>query len=394
MNLSNNTARALGFDKLAPVALLGVVGLGVLCGVAFASDKATFLQSYLMGWLFWMLLAIGCLGFTLLHHTIRAAWSLSILRLLEAGSSPMMFAALAIAFVPIAANTHTLYEWTHTAFMQSHPALQYKLWFLNETGWFVRTAVYFLIFFGMSAILRKSSHEQDRTGETRLAEGRTTLSAPGLVVFVLTVTLATTDWVMSLDPHWFSHIFGAWLMVGGALTAVAVMNWIVCRNALRAPFAEIVNKGLTKDLGNMMFVFTLLWAYTSLSQFLIIWSGNLPEFITYYVSRTKMGWDTMGLVLIAGQFLAPFLLLMAPRTKAVPRLLMLMASWILLMRVVDVFWIVAPFFRKNGVEVVWTDFAAFGFMGCLWLFVFARSALQGSLIPTHDPRVKEAYHHA
>lgn len=393
--MSESNGSTFGLRRVWPVAGLLAVVIGIAGFAMMGQDKEQFLQSYLMGWLFWMFLTLGCMGFVLLHHTIRGVWGLSVLRLFEAGSSPLMFALLGLAFIPILANMGSLYEWTNHTFMQSHPALRYKQWYLNPNSFMIRQAVYFAFWIGVSAFLRNSSLKQDETRNEKMAQARMNLSAVCLPVFVIVFTLAVTDWAMSLDAHWFSQIFGAWLLVGGCLTAMALMNLIVMSNSDKEPYKSVMNPGLSRDLGNMMLVFTLLWAYTSLSQFLIIWSGNLPEYNKYYVSRTHGGWDTMGLFLIAGQFLLPFILLLAPRTKAVPGLLGLLALWILLVRVVDTFWILAPFFRQQGVEVHWgLDLVAFGFVGALWVAAFSNRFGQGAIIPAHDARLKEAYQHA
>ncbi len=374
--------------------LIAVV-LGGMCGLMYGQGAERFLQSYLMAWVFWILLALGCLGFTLLHHSIRGVWGLGVLRLFEAGASPATFLVLGLAGIPIFANMHSLYEWTHADFMASSEALRYKQWYLNEAFFFLRLAAYFAFWIWISWFLRKSGIRQDQILDERLAQARMNWSAPMLVFFVLSVTLCMTDWVMSLDPHWFSHIFGLWLLIGGGLTAIAAVNLLIARNADVEPYKSVMSVGWTKDLGNMMFVFTLLWAYTSLSQYLIIWQGNLPEFTSYYFVRSQGGWENIALVLIFGQFLFPFVALLSPRVKRVPALLGAMATWILLMRVLDVFWIIAPFFRKGSLEVHWgPDLVAFAFLGMLWLVVFANQLMRATLIPEHDTRLKEAYHHA
>lgn len=388
------TNRPTGILKYVSAAVLLTIVFGGGCFMFFGQGKEEFLRSYLMGWAFWMMLALGCLGLTLLHHTVRGVWGLSTLRLYEAGGSWLSFLLLGFAGIPILANLKTLYHWTEHGAIHESVAATFKLKYLNEPAFLVRFVVYFVIWIGLSYWLRQSSLKQDETKETRLAQGRMNLSAPMLVVYFISVTLATTDWLMSLDVHWFSHIFGAWLLVGGVLTALALTNLIFLKNLHAEPYKSIVSKGLTKDLGNMMFVFTLLWAYTSVSQFIIIWQGNLTEFNSFYVARSTNGWDALSLVLIVGQFFIPFVLLMSPKMKAVPSLLAGMCVWILAMRLVDFYWIVAPFFRAKPDLHFGPDLISFAFVGVLWAIGFMSQLMQGSLVPTHDNRLQEAYHHA
>ncbi|MBI5707528.1 MAG: hypothetical protein HZC36_11140 [Armatimonadetes bacterium] len=392
--MSIESAAPTGLRKYAMAAFLAAVLL-VIGAVAMMSSDKTAIQSYLMGWLFWMLLALGCLGLTLLHHTIRPTWSLSTMRLYEAGGSWVSFVLLFLAGLPIFTNLSALYKWTNHEVMHESKMLQYKTWYLNESSFTIRQVVYLLLWAGIAFWMRRSSLEQDKTLNDRAAAFRSSASAVILPVYVISLTMAVTDWIMSLDLKWFSSIFGAWLMVGAVLTTIALTNLIVLRNSGSEPYKAIINRGLTKDLGNMMFVFTLLWAYTSVSQFIIIWQGNLSEFISFFVIRSQGGWDKLALVLIVGQFLIPFILLMSPKLKATPRLLMGMCVWVLAMRLIDFFWIVAPFMRTGNVEVhLLPDLLCFAAMGAVWAFAFLSQLGQGALIPIHDKRLQEAYHHA
>ncbi len=394
--MSQNNAKSIGFTSTH--FYTAVLFLFVLGGVAVAgivgSGKERFLQSYLFGWTFWMMLALGCLGFQLLIHTIRPAWGLSVLRIFEAGGGPWSFVALGVAFVPILMNAGTVYHWTHPEYMSQHAALEFKKWFLNDAGFLLRNVGYFLFWLGLAAYMRRSTLKQDQTKEEGLAVWRTSIAAPSILFFVLSITFAVTDWLMSLDAHWFSTIFGVWLMVGGALTAISFATLVVMRSAGKEPIKAIMHPALSRDLGNMIFVFTLLWGYTSLSQFLIIWAGNLPEFISFFTHRGHSSWGFLSLVLIFGQFMVPFVLLMAPRTKAVPQILAAVASYILLMRLVDVYWIVIPFFERENAIPIGSDFIGLLAVGALWFAVFLNQIQKGALLPEYSHRLAEAYNHA
>jgi hypothetical protein len=387
-----------GFKKLGPLAMaLAIVG-GILCayGLFAGGEEARHhaQQGYLFGFVFWAGLAMGCLGFTLLHHTIRGAWGLSVLRLLEAGGSATTFIVFGVLAIPVlmaAFGEHPLYHWAHPE--PGDLVLARKAWFLNQTGFVVRTIVYFLAWAWLAAALRKSSLKEDEDRDKRRTTFRTSLSAPMLIVFVLTTTLAATDWTMSLDSHWFSSMYGVIYLVGNGLSAIALMNIIVMKNAEKSPYREFVNPGLTKDLGNMLMVFTLLWTYMSLSQFLIIYMGNLPEFNLYYEIRSRGVWNNISLFLIFGQFLAPFVILLAPRSKSTPSLLFKIAVGIFAVRFIEQFWNVMPFMREEF-SVHWMDVASLIFFGGVFFAIFAKNVQQGALIPKHDPRLKEAYQHA
>ncbi|MBX3118104.1 MAG: hypothetical protein KF784_03500 [Fimbriimonadaceae bacterium] len=398
---SQNHANAIGAKKAATAAaLLFVIGGGIAASMAL-SDKS-FMHSYFFGWLFFTCLTLGCLGVTLLHHTIRGAWGLSVLRLVEAGGSPAAFAAMLVGWIPIALSTKVFYPWADPAKVAGDHVLQYRselpfVMQMTQQPWMTRTIVCFAIWMGLAYYLRKSSHaqdgEQDAAKANKMAQARTNISAPCLVLFFLTGTVAFTDWVMSIDAHWFSTMMPAWFIVGSVLTALALCNVIVMSNAKKEPYSEVMNKGLSKDLGNMLFVFSLLWAYTSFSQFVIIWAGNLPELTTFYVTRTRPVWQSIGVFLILGQFLFPFISLMSPKSKANPNILRNIALWVLLVRFVDVYWIAIPFFRPDfGVQI--GDIVALAAFGALWTLVFSTMLLKGNLLPTHDPRLKEAYAHA
>lgn len=386
--------QSVNFKQVGNVGMLcGVVGLAASIG-ALASSAERFWQSYIFAFIFFASLVLGMLGLTLLHHTVRGSWGLSVLRLWESGGGPVAIGALAVMFVPIVVGMPTIYHhWYHPD--PNDHVLAYKAsWWLNPTFFIIRSVIYFACWFALAYFMRRSSVRQDKTLDPAETAYRTNRAAPGIVLFFVTVTLAITDWLMSLDPHWFSQIMGFWYVVGGALGSLALTTFIVCYNAKQQPYREIVTPQLTKDLGNMLFTFTLLWAYMTLSQFIIMWSGNLPEFIRFYTQRdigTQAAYNILGGLNVVLQFFVPFLVLLAPRTKAKPELLIKIVVLIFLMRISDVWWYVMPMFQKS-MAPGWTDAAAFLTVGGFWLAVFANQTTKASLIPEHDNRLLEAAH--
>lgn len=396
-------------NRLARVWPIGValfvLGIGIWVVGFGAVGQKTAMQSYVFAYIFWSFLSIGCLGLVLLHHTIRSSWSLAVLRLLEAGASPANFLLMLILFIPIAVNVAmnsndvTVYEWARPSALNDH-LLHMKAWWLNHTGWIIRGGIYILFWALVSGYMRSSSLRQDKNLDPNEAIKRTNVAAPMMVAFAVSVTLATTDWVMSLAPHWFSTILGLLFMVGSALAALAAANWIVARFSKEEPYNRIVTPALTKDLGNMMFAITLLWTYMTVSQFIITWHGNLPEEVPYYLRRSSESWVAFTVVLVVGQFFLPFLLLLAPRTKQYAKNIMGVATLIFVMRFLDVYWSTMPDMRGQDLLQTlshWTDYVALIGIGGIWLAVWASQVKKAALLPLHDRRLEEAAlvtHHA
>ncbi len=347
-------------------------------------------QSLLFAWVFWMTLTLGCLGLMLLHHVVRAAWGFPVLRLAEAGSKlllPMIVVYLLIFF----AGREHLYFWTHP---NPDPELKNKMWYMT---WMVpRTIIYLLILGALSWVVTRSSVREDRTGSIAERNLRTNVSSPGLVLFVLVLTFAFTDWVMSLAPKWDSTIYGFLFMADSGLTGLAFLSLVAVYGIKDAAYKAEINRTVTRDIGNLMLTFTMVWAYFNLSQFLIQWSGNLPDEIHYYYVRNNDSWRWLGAFLIFGQFFLPFLLLLSNRTKRTPSILAKVAGWIFFVRILDVYWMVIPAFRTNGPGgSMGIDLAVWAVFGLLWMAGFFFFLRQNTLLPRHAPYVpQEALEHA
>lgn len=381
--------------------LVGIVGfLALGAGFATLGDKAlkTILQSYAFGWSFLMATILGCYGLMLLHNLVRGSWGLSILRYLEAGGGVGALTFGAITFLPIALNLGTLYKWVNpdpTDALVMHKVLPMAPglpgW-LTQEFFLARTALYFAIWIAYAYFLRKYSLLEDETKDFKYRKKKHALGAHGVLVFVLTITLASTDWFMSLDPHWFSSIFGPWYMIGGALFALSIGTAIVCANAKKTPYNEIVSPNLTKDLGNLCFAFCMLWIYFTLSQYLIIWSGNLPEFIVYYKVR-QAGWlPWVGAANVLIGWLLPWMLLLIPNMKAKPERLLFVVAILLFARPIDLFWNMVPLLGRT--YLVWTDVAAIVAMLGFWFWVVGSVMSKVAVLPSHDTRLQEALHHS
>ncbi len=370
--------------------LVGGVGLTLCVGGALL-DPAQFFQSYLFAYLFWIGIALGSLAILMLHHLVGGAWGFVIRRVLEAaaGTLPVM----ALLFVPILFGLHDLYVWARPEAVAGSELLQHKSPYLNVPFFLIRTAIYFAAWIGLAFLFNEWSLEQDRTGEPALSRRLQMLSGPGLLVYGLTMTFGSIDWVMSLEPEWFSTIYGITFMVGQALAGFAFAILIAVLLADRQPLAGVVSAAHFHDLGNLLLAFVMLWAYMAFSQFLIIWTGNLPEEITWYLHRAGGGWNWVGLFVVIFHFAVPFLLLLSRGAKRRLHMLFAVAMTIVVMRLVDLFWLVAPAFHPSGVRVHWMDLVAPIGVGGIWMGVFARQLKGRPLLPPHDPYVKEAFHH-
>ncbi len=370
--------------------LIGGVGL-MLCVGGAVLDPAQFFRSYLVAYLFWIGIALGSLAIVMLHHLVGGAWGFVIRRLLESAASTLP--VMALLFVPFLFGLHDLYVWARPEEVAGSELLQHKSPYLNVPFFLTRTAIYFAVWIGLAFLLSRWSLEQDRTADLSLSRRLQMLSGPGLVLYGLTMTFGAIDWVMSLEPEWFSTIYGITFMVGQVLSSFAFIILIAVVLADRPPLADVASPAHFHDLGNLLLAFVMLWAYMAFSQFLIIWTGNLPEEIPWYLHRIGGGWKWIGPSLFLFYFAVPFLLLLSRGTKRRRRMLFVVAAAIVMMRLVDLFWLVAPPFHPSGLRVHWMDLLAPIGVGGIWMGVFVRQLKGRPLLPLHDPYLGEALHH-
>ncbi|MDZ7265734.1 MAG: hypothetical protein ONB48_00180 [candidate division KSB1 bacterium] len=389
MNLADTLTP--GLARWQRTALLVGVPALALCGVGATLGTTPFFQAYLLGYLFWLGLTLGCFALLALHHLVGGGWGFSIQRVLEAGSRtlPLMI----VLGVPLAFGLQELYVWARPEVVSHDAILQHKARYLNVPFFTVRTLVYFALWAVLIFFLNRWSKQQDHSGDLLLTRRLRQVSGPSLVIYVLTLTFASVDWVMSLDPHWYSTIYGVLFVVGQGLLTLAFAIVVVARLVRHQPLAEVVAAKHFHDLGNLMFAFVLLWAYVSFSQFLIIWSGNLPEEIPWYLHRLHGGWQWLSLALVVFHFALPFVLLLSRKMKRRVELLVKVALGMIVMRFADLFWLVVPSLRSEGFALHWLDLAAPVGIGGLWLAWFVWQLRDRPLLPLHDPRVAIAFSH-
>ena len=381
-NMSDFQKRAL---------MVGIVFAGLFVAGLFVSpimglthfDAKRVFQSYLIGWTFWTGIGVGSLALLMLQHLTGGGWGLVIRRVLEAATRTLP--VMAILFLPVILGAHSLYhEWADREEAAKHPVVQSKTAYLNVPFFAVRAVVYFAVWIALAYLLNKWSLAQDRTADNRYTKNMRTLSGAGMVALIFTVTFASIDWYMSLEPEWFSTIYGFIFVAAWSLSAlafvIAIMSWL----AAEEPMKRIVAPLHFHDLGKLLLALVMLWSYFAFSQYLIIWSGNLPEEITYYLHRTHGGWDAVMIAIAILHFAAPFLFLLSRGIKRSPRSLAMIATLILVMRMVDLLWMLAPAFDHRK-WIVMDVVALIGFGG-LWLALFTWQLGKRPLIPINDPQ--------
>lgn len=379
---STITAQFARIQRMA--AAVGVIAL-VLCIIELFADKNQFFQSYLYAFIFWNGLTIGSVGVMLLHNVVGGNWGAVIRRFYEAGSRTLPLTFLLL--VPILLfGIPSLYIWARPEAAQD-PTIQFKAAYLNIPGFIIRAVIYYVIWGFYTWRLNSMSRQQDETGDPAIFARMKSFSTFGLLLFVLTATFAFVDWIMSLEPHWFSTIYGAMFLVGQVLETLAFCTALLIIVSNRKPFANVVTTQHFHDLGNLMLAFTMLWAYTSLSQFLIIWSGNLPEEIPWYIRRFSGGWGWLAWSISIFHFCVPFVLLLMRFIKKNPKLLYWVAVYMFCVRLVDVFWIIEPAFRQRFFYLHWMDVVAPIGIGGLWVAFFLWNLSARPMLPVHDPRL-------
>jgi hypothetical protein len=368
--------------------LLAAGGVGAaLSALGLFLNPTQFLQSYLMAYMLWLGVTLGCLALGMIHQLSGGAWGVLIRR--PIGAATRVLPVLTLLFLPIALGMSRMYPWMQADLVAHDEVLQHKHVYLNAPFFLARAALYFVAWNAISYFLNAWSLEQDRTGNPLLARRMQLLSGAGLVVYGVTITFASFDWMMSLEPHWFSTIYGVLIMGGQGLSSLAFLIIALVWLSRRPPLDRVVVPGHFHDLGNLMLAFVMLWAYFSFSQYLIIWSGNLPAEIAWYLHRMQTGWRPVAIVLILFHFAVPFVVLLSRTVKRHPHLLVKVAIAVLVVRLVDLFWLIGPEFHEHGIGISWMDLVLPLTLGALWTAAFVAQLRGRAILPVHDPEFDE-----
>jgi hypothetical protein len=358
-----------------------------LCALGAFFSRAEFFRAYLIAYVFWLGVPLGCLGIIMIHHLVGGTWGFLIQRPLEAALRT--FPVMMLLFVPLCFGLTELYIWARPEVVAQDSLLQQKSAYLNLPFFFVRAVLYFAVWITVGYRLTRWSLEQDHTRKATdrtLVERLQTLSGPGLVLYGLTVTFSAIDWVMSVEPKWYSAIYGMIFMVGHGLVALAFVIGVVFFLARRGALGGVGAPWVFQDLGNLLLAFVMLWAYTSFSQFLIIWIENLTHEIPWYVHRLAGGWGLMAAGLAALQFALPFLLLLLRSVKEKAAALSAVAALVAVMHFIEMWWFIAPTFHPDGWAAHWTILPAPLAIGGIWFWTFLGQLRGSLLLPLGDPR--------
>jgi hypothetical protein len=368
--------------------MVGGVALLVAIAGAFASpDK--FYQSYLFSYLLVLGLTLGSLGLLMLQHLTGGNWGIIIRRPLEAATRNIWL--VMVMFVPVVLGMNSLYRaWLNPELRKAEPLSLFQQRYLTSSGFLTRAVIYFAIWYALMWIFNRWSEKQDVDHEDRaLRRHFKLLAGPGIILYVVAMTFASFDWVMSLSPHWASTIYGFIIVAGQAISAMSLMIAVVVLLSGSGPFAEVLQKRHLHDLGKLLFAFNMLWAYFDFSQLLIIWSGNQPEEISFYRTRLNGGWGAVAVIVLVFHFAVPFLLLLSEDVKRNARLISRIAVWMIFMRLVDLFWMTRPEFTARALPT-WLDIVVPVALIGLWVGFFAMNLKQRPLLPLGDPKLAEA----
>ena len=371
---------------------LGLAGLA-LALIGLLVFRLPFYHSYLFAYLFWFDVTLGCLLVAMLHHLTGGRWGFVTRRIYEAGfmTMPLML----FLFVPIFFGLDALYPWAGSAVPPATGEVaRHKQLYLTLPGFTLRALGYFAVWLTIAVLLRKWSLAQDHTSDPGPTRRMRKLSGPGLVITALIITGANIDWVMSLEPKWYSTIFGVIIMSGQVLMAFVWSVFALAFVNRGAPDSPLATSLHFHQLGKLLLTFVMFWTYVSFSQLLIIWSGNLPHEISWYLHRIAGTWKWLIAAVVLFHFFLPFLLLLSREAKQHVRVLVALSAILFLAHAGYVYWLVAPSIHKTGFRLTWIDLALFVGIGGVWIAVFLQALKRAALVPRNDPRMEMEVAHA
>ena len=382
-------------DRLQRGGLLvgGVAALMAIYGLM--RSPGDFYHSYIFSYMLILGLTLGSLGLLMLQHLTGGIWGMVIRRPLEAASRKLWL--VLVLFAPIVTGMNYLYSgnaeetgWLNAPKQGEHALTAWQQGYLTSGGFLTRAVIYFAIWIALMLIFNKWSKEQDQQSDGEpLKQRMKALAAPGVILYILAMTFAAIDWVMSLSPRWASTIYGFIFVAGQAISAMALMIAVVVMLSRSEPLKGVIKKRHLHDLGKLLFAFNMLWAYFAFSQLLIIWSGNQPEEISFYRTRLYGQWGVVAVIVLLFSFAIPFLLLLSRDLKRTAGLVSKVAVWMIFMRLVDLYWMTKPEFTARAMPN-WLDFVVPIALVGLWLGFFAMNLKQRPLLPVGDPRLSEA----
>ncbi len=386
-------------DLMAPPVVKTIQQRSLLFGLVFAVISLAlaflrpdeFFRAYLLGYMAWLGVGLGSMAILMIRHLTGGGWGMVIRRIL--GAAMRCLPLMAVLFIPILFGLPKLYIWARPLDSIADKHLREHLQditksYLTVQGFVVRAAIYLAIWNLLSFLLTKWSREQDKPPSRDNTDRFKAVSGPGLILYAFTISFAAIDWIMSIDPSWISTIYGLLILIGELLSAMCFAVVVERILVNYKPMSELLKPSFVHDHGKWMLTFIMVWAYFSFSQWLIIWAGNLPDEITWYMRRLNGGWGFVGLILVVFQFAVPFVLLLSRPFKRDIRRLVWLAAWIMVMRYLDLFWIIEPNFSTT-LTLTLADVVVPVAIGGFWLAYFFHNLNSLPLLPAYDVSANE-----
>ncbi len=363
-------------------------GAGVaLCIFGALADTRQFFISYLFGYLFWLGLALGCLVLLMIHHLTGGRWGFPLRRFFEAAI--MTLPLMALLFLPLFFGLRELYPWSRPEVVAASALLRQRHFYMNGPAFVMRAAVFFALLVWTARTLNKWSFLQDDTADPAPTRRLRTLSGPGIALYPFLATFAYVDWILSLETDWYSTMFVVLIIIGQILTALAFCIVLLAWLRSEEPYSRVVTTTNFHHLGSLLLAFVMMWAYMAFGQLLIIWSGNLPAEISWYLHRIAGGWKWVISLIAIFHFFLPFFLLLSRDIKRRVAALATVAAVIFFAHLADVFWLISPSFYRTGFSIHWMDAAAPAAVGGLWIAAFSARLKSRPLLVSNDPRQKD-----
>lgn len=388
MKFDSDTYKLTEAKGLGNTLLITGILVAVLSTAGYFLDSKQFFMSYLVAWIFWVSIGLGALFFVMLNHLTGAVWSLVLRRINESVMIALPF--MAILFIPLIFGLHDMYHWTHSEDVAKDAILSQKTGYLNIPFFLIRTAVYFILWFIVSFRLYKTSLAQDKNPTADQIKAMRRVSGPGMVIFALTTSFAGFDWLMSLDAHWYSTIFGVYFFSGGLLASLALLTLIGLFLRRKGILNETITIEHYHDMAKLMFAFTIFWGYMAFSQYFLIWYANIPEETIWYAHRWDGNWKILSLTLVFGHFVIPFVGLMTRAAKRNLKWITLLTIWLLVMHWIDLYWIAMPTSAHHGFHLSWMDLTLFLGIGSVYLGIFWKFTSANALVPLNDDALPES----
>jgi len=365
-----------------------LLGLGaILMIVSFITNVQRALFDYLWMYMFLVSIGVGSLALVALEYLVGATWSTPFRRISEFLAS--IIPVLVILVIPLLLGMHELFHWSHKEVLETDPMLQSKAAYLNTTFFYARVAIIFVIWLTFFYLFIRNSQKQDITKDPALTKQSIKFSAVFAILFIITISFTAIDWIMSLEYHWYSTMFGVYYFAGTVLSSFAAATFCAVKLNENGYLDKRIGNNNYYSFGTLMFAFNIFWAYIAFCQYMLIWYADLPEETFWFMMRMKGSWVYYSLGLVFVHFIIPFIILLPRSSKVNPKLLVIMACWILMAHAYDLYWLIMPTYFTEGFAFGWSELAVMMFAVGLIITVFRVRASKTNMIPIGDPKLEQ-----